>query len=30
MIEFVSDLINKDDINTFIEWLSQDEIPRLT
>jgi CDP-6-deoxy-D-xylo-4-hexulose-3-dehydrase len=30
MIKLVSDTINKDDINHLIEWLSQDEIPRLT
>ena len=30
MIKLVSDTINKDDINSFIEWLSQGEIPRLT
>ena len=30
MIKLVSDTINKDDINSLIEWLSQDEIPRLT
>jgi len=30
MIKLVSDTINKDDINSLIEWLSQTEIPRLT
>ena len=30
MIKLVSDTINKDDINSLIEWLSQSEIPRLT
>jgi CDP-6-deoxy-D-xylo-4-hexulose-3-dehydrase len=30
MIKLVNDTINKDDINYLIEWLSQDEIPRLT
>lgn len=30
MIKLVSDTINKDDINSLIEWLGQDEIPRLT
>lgn len=30
MIKLVNDTINKDDINALIEWLSQDEIPRLT
>jgi CDP-6-deoxy-D-xylo-4-hexulose-3-dehydrase len=30
MIKLVSDTINKEDINSLIEWLSQDEIPRLT
>ena len=30
MIKLVSDTINKNDINSLIEWLSQDEIPRLT
>jgi len=30
MVKLVSDTINKDDINQLIEWLSQDEIPRLT
>lgn len=30
MIKLVSDTINKDDINSLVEWLSQDEIPRLT
>jgi CDP-6-deoxy-D-xylo-4-hexulose-3-dehydrase len=30
MIKLVNDTINKDDINSLIEWLSQDEIPRLT
>jgi CDP-6-deoxy-D-xylo-4-hexulose-3-dehydrase len=30
MIKLVSDTINKDDINALIEWLGQDEIPRLT
>jgi CDP-6-deoxy-D-xylo-4-hexulose-3-dehydrase len=30
VIKLVSDTINKDDINSLIEWLSQDEIPRLT
>ena len=29
-IKLVNDTINKDDINSLIEWLSQDEIPRLT
>jgi CDP-6-deoxy-D-xylo-4-hexulose-3-dehydrase len=30
MIKLVSDTINKDDINSLIEWLSQNEIPQLT
>jgi CDP-6-deoxy-D-xylo-4-hexulose-3-dehydrase len=30
MVKLVSDTINKDDINSLIEWLSQDKIPRLT
>jgi CDP-6-deoxy-D-xylo-4-hexulose-3-dehydrase len=30
MIKLVSDTINKNDINSLIGWLSQDEIPRLT
>lgn len=30
MIKLVSDTIDKDDIKHLIEWLSQDEIPRLT
>jgi CDP-6-deoxy-D-xylo-4-hexulose-3-dehydrase len=30
MVKLVNDTINKDDINALIEWLSQDEIPRLT
>lgn len=30
MIKLVSDTIDKGDINSLIEWLSQDEIPRLT
>jgi CDP-6-deoxy-D-xylo-4-hexulose-3-dehydrase len=30
MIKLVSDTINKEDIKYLIEWLSQDEIPRLT
>jgi CDP-6-deoxy-D-xylo-4-hexulose-3-dehydrase len=30
MIKLVNDTINKDDINALINWLSQDEIPRLT
>jgi CDP-4-dehydro-6-deoxyglucose reductase, E1 len=30
MIKLVSDTIDKQDINSLIEWLSQDEIPRLT
>jgi len=30
MIKLVSDTINKDDINHLVEWLSQDDIPRLT
>ena len=30
MIKLVSDTIDKNDINHLIEWLSQDEIPRLT
>ena len=30
MIKLVNDTINKDDINALIDWLSQDEIPRLT
>jgi CDP-6-deoxy-D-xylo-4-hexulose-3-dehydrase len=30
MIKLVSDTINKEDINCLIEWLSQDEIPKLT
>ena len=30
MIKLVNDTINKEDINALVEWLSQDEIPRLT
>ena len=30
MVKLVKDTINKDDINALVEWLSQDEIPRLT
>ena len=30
MIKLVSDTINKDDINSLIKWLNQDEIPKLT
>jgi|TARA_R100001443_G_scaffold113619_1_gene128615 CDP-6-deoxy-D-xylo-4-hexulose-3-dehydrase len=30
MIKLVSDTIDKKDINSLVEWLSQDEIPRLT
>jgi CDP-6-deoxy-D-xylo-4-hexulose-3-dehydrase len=30
MIKLVSDTINRDDINTLITWLSQNEIPQLT
>ena len=30
MIKLVSDTINKDDIKHLVDWLSQDEIPRLT
>jgi len=30
MIKLVSDTINKDDINSLIKWLGQDDIPRLT
>lgn len=30
MIKLVSDTINREDINSLIEWLSQGEIPRLT
>jgi CDP-6-deoxy-D-xylo-4-hexulose-3-dehydrase len=30
MIKLVSDTIDRGDINALIEWLSQDEIPRLT
>ena len=30
MIKLVSDTINREDINSLIEWLKQDEIPRLT
>ena len=30
MIKLVSDTIDKNDINHLVEWLSQDEIPRLT
>ena len=30
MIKLVSDTIDREDINSLIEWLSQDEIPRLT
>ena len=30
MIKLVSDTIDRSDINSLIEWLSQDEIPRLT
>ena len=30
MIKLVSDTIDRQDINALVEWLSQDEIPRLT
>ena len=30
MIKLVSDTIDKNDIKSLVEWLSQDEIPRLT
>lgn len=30
MIKLVSDTIDKNDINVLVDWLSQDEIPRLT
>ena len=30
MIKLVGDTIDKNDINSLVEWLSQDEIPRLT
>jgi CDP-6-deoxy-D-xylo-4-hexulose-3-dehydrase len=30
MIKLVSDTIDREDINSLIKWLSQDEIPRLT
>jgi len=30
MIKLVNDTIDREDINSLIEWLSQDEIPRLT
>ncbi len=30
MIKLVKDTIDKNDINRLIEWLGQDEIPRLT
>lgn len=30
MIKLVSDTIDKSDINSLVEWLSQDEIPKLT
>lgn len=30
MIKLVSDTIDKDDINSLVEWLTQDEIPKLT
>ena len=30
MIKLVNDTIDRDDINSLIKWLSQDEIPRLT
>ena len=30
MIKLVSDTIDKKDINSLVNWLSQDEIPRLT
>ena len=30
MIKLVSDTIDKNDINNLVDWLSQDEIPRLT
>lgn len=30
MIKLVSDTIDREDINSLVEWLSQDEIPRLT
>ena len=30
MTKLVSDTVDRHDINSLIEWLSQDEIPRLT
>ena len=30
MIKLVSDTINRDDINSLIEWLKQEPIPKLT
>jgi CDP-6-deoxy-D-xylo-4-hexulose-3-dehydrase len=30
MIKLVSDTINKDDINSLIKWLGQDDVPKLT
>ena len=30
MVKLVKDTIDKNDINKLIEWLNQDEIPRLT
>ena len=30
MIKLVSDTIDRSDINSLIEWLSNDNIPRLT
>ena len=30
MIKLVSDTIDRSDIDSLIEWLSQDDIPRLT
>ena len=30
MIKLVSDTIDRADIDSLIEWLSQDDIPRLT
>lgn len=30
MIKLVSDTIDREDINSLVEWLTQDEIPRLT
>jgi hypothetical protein len=30
MIKLVSDTVDRSDINSLIEWLSQDKIPKLT